>query len=86
MPNFSRSVNLTGMVIVDGHTCRREIDDRHDDRSNDSHAGKLGGSKDKKDANNIFVVVVHLTYCKVRVPQHREDKYVAPEVRRTRTS
>ena len=85
MLNFSRSVDLTGMG-VDGHTCRRETDGRHGHPSSDSHAGKLRGSKDKKDANNIFVVVVHLTYCKVRVPQHREDKYVAPKVRITRTS
>jgi hypothetical protein len=71
---------------VDDHTRRRETDGRHDHPSSDSHARKLRASKDKKDANNIFVIVVHLTYCNVKVPQHREDKYVALEVRTTRTS
>jgi len=71
---------------ADGHTCRREIDGRHGHPSSDSHAGKLRASKDKKDANNIFAVAEHLTYCNVRVPQRKEDKYVTLVVRTTRTS
>jgi hypothetical protein len=73
MINSSPSINLAGMG-VNHHACRRKANTRHNHPSSDSHSSALHASKDEKDANNKFVVAVHLTRCKVRVPRHRENK------------